>query len=73
MCKLNPIPGDGSPNDITSEEYLCAKLHLVDLAGSKRAKRIGSDGMDFKEGCFLWARFTWWQQHNCDDRYCHLF
>ncbi|KAK8676439.1 hypothetical protein V6N13_142013 [Hibiscus sabdariffa] len=43
MRKLNLIPGDGSSNDITSEEYLCAKLHLVDLARSERAKRIGSD------------------------------
>ncbi|KAK8988866.1 hypothetical protein V6N11_030240 [Hibiscus sabdariffa] len=53
MRKLNPISGDGSPNDITSEEYLCAKLHLVDLAGSERAKRTGSDGMRFKEGVHI--------------------
>ncbi|XWS21231.1 hypothetical protein CRYUN_Cryun30bG0037700 [Craigia yunnanensis] len=53
MCKLNPISGDGSPNDIMSEEYLCAKLHLVDLAGSERAKRTGSDGMRFKEGVHI--------------------
>ncbi|XP_039049950.1 kinesin-like protein KIN-4A isoform X1 [Hibiscus syriacus] len=53
MRKLNPISGDGSPNDIMSEEYLCAKLHLVDLAGSERAKRTGSDGMRFKEGVHI--------------------
>ncbi|KAE8657076.1 Kinesin-like protein FRA1 [Hibiscus syriacus] len=53
MRKLNPISGDGCPNDITSEEYLCAKLHLVDLAGSERAKRTGSDGMRFKEGVHI--------------------
>ncbi|KAE8674765.1 Kinesin-like protein FRA1 [Hibiscus syriacus] len=53
MSKLNPISGDGSPNDITSEEYLCAKLHLVDLAGSERAKRTGSDGLRFKEGVHI--------------------
>ncbi|XVE94947.1 hypothetical protein REPUB_Repub02eG0053800 [Reevesia pubescens] len=53
MHKLNPISGDGSPNDIMSEEYLCAKLHLVDLAGSERAKRTGSDGMRFKEGVHI--------------------
>ncbi|KAB2082684.1 hypothetical protein ES319_A05G213900v1 [Gossypium barbadense] len=53
MRKLNPVSGDGSPNDIMSEEYLCAKLHLVDLAGSERAKRTGSDGMRFKEGVHI--------------------
>nr|KJB58550.1 hypothetical protein B456_009G214600 [Gossypium raimondii] len=53
MHKLNPVSGDGSPNDIMSEEYLCAKLHLVDLAGSERAKRTGSDGMRFKEGVHI--------------------
>ncbi|XP_022772889.1 kinesin-like protein KIN-4A [Durio zibethinus] len=53
MRKLLPISGDGSPNDIMSEEYLCAKLHLVDLAGSERAKRTGSDGMRFKEGVHI--------------------
>ncbi|KAK8996875.1 hypothetical protein V6N11_020371 [Hibiscus sabdariffa] len=53
MHKGNPISGDGSPNDVMSEEYLCAKLHLVDLAGSERAKRTGSDGMRFKEGVHI--------------------
>ncbi|XWS25577.1 hypothetical protein CRYUN_Cryun27aG0080200 [Craigia yunnanensis] len=53
MLKLNPVSGDGNPNDIMSEEYLCAKLHLVDLAGSERAKRTGSDGMRFKEGVHI--------------------
>ncbi|KAE8653961.1 Kinesin-like protein FRA1 [Hibiscus syriacus] len=53
MHKANPISGDGIPNDIMSEEYLCAKLHLVDLAGSERAKRTGSDGMRFKEGVHI--------------------
>lgn len=36
-----------------TKEYLCAKLHLVDLAGSERAKRIGSDGLRFKEGVHI--------------------
>ncbi|KAI3499106.1 hypothetical protein L1887_34899 [Cichorium endivia] len=37
-------------NDSICDEYLCAMLHLVDLSGSERAKRTGSDGMRFKEG-----------------------
>ncbi|KAF7151448.1 hypothetical protein RHSIM_Rhsim02G0140700 [Rhododendron simsii] len=31
------------------DDILCAKLHLVDLAGSKRAKRTRADGMRFSE------------------------
>ncbi|KAF3456358.1 hypothetical protein FNV43_RR01008 [Rhamnella rubrinervis] len=31
------------------DDILCSKFHLVDLAGSKQAKRAGSDGMHFKE------------------------
>jgi hypothetical protein len=37
---------------VTNDDVLCAKLHLVDLAGSKRAKQTGVDGMRFKEGIF---------------------
>ena len=34
----------------SSEDYVCAKLHLVDLAGLERAKRTRVDGIRFKEG-----------------------
>ncbi|KAF3784720.1 Kinesin-like protein [Nymphaea thermarum] len=33
----------------TDEDYLCAKLHLVELSGSENAKRTGSDCLRFKE------------------------
>jgi hypothetical protein len=55
---------------VTNDGVLCAKLHLVDLAGSKRAKQTGVDGMRFKEGIFKaytletflgMGLFGWWQ------------
>ena len=51
MGKLHPIfPGDNCPNEEMGEAYLSAKLHLVDIAGSERAKITGSDGLRLKEG-----------------------
>lgn len=35
--------------DDGGEEFLCAKLHLVNLSGSERAKRTGADGLRLKE------------------------
>ncbi|KAL5069481.1 hypothetical protein RYX36_020368 [Vicia faba] len=35
------------------DDVLCAKLHLVNLAGSERAKRTGVDGMRLKEGIHI--------------------
>ncbi|KAI3789356.1 hypothetical protein L2E82_02149 [Cichorium intybus] len=43
----------GSTNDDTGDDILCAKLHLVDLAGSKRAKKTGADGMRLREGIHI--------------------
>ncbi|KAI3741834.1 hypothetical protein L1987_59512 [Smallanthus sonchifolius] len=40
-------------NESMSDEYLCAKLHLVDLDGPERVKRTDSDGMRFKEGVHI--------------------
>lgn len=58
MRKLDPIiTADGSPIEDMNEDFLCAKLHLVDLAGSERAKRTGSDGLRFKEGCLFSPKF----------------
>lgn len=52
MRKIHPVsPGNYTLNGDMGEEFLSAKLHLVDLAGSERAKRTGSDGLRFKEGC----------------------
>ena len=31
-------------------DIFCAKLHLVDLAGSKHSEGTDADGMCFKEG-----------------------
>ncbi|KAI3768324.1 hypothetical protein L2E82_18908 [Cichorium intybus] len=40
----------GDENPIAGEEYRCAKLHLVDLAGAERVKRAGSEGVRLREG-----------------------
>ncbi|XVF64893.1 hypothetical protein PTKIN_Ptkin09bG0203500 [Pterospermum kingtungense] len=40
-------------NDDIGDDILCAKLHLVDPAGSERAKRMGADGMCLKEGIHI--------------------
>lgn len=51
MRKINTdSPENGIYNGSLKEEYLCAKLHIVYLAGLERAKRTGSDGMKVKEG-----------------------
>lgn len=51
MRKINTdSPENGIYNGSLKEEYHCAKLHIVYLAGSERAKRTGSDGMKVKEG-----------------------
>ncbi|KAI3985697.1 hypothetical protein MKX01_030611 [Papaver californicum] len=39
--------------DDARDNILCTKLHLVDLAGSVRAKRTGTDGLRLKEGIHL--------------------
>jgi hypothetical protein len=51
----------GVTNDDIGDDILCAKLHLVDLAGSGRAKRTGADGMRFKEGTNVYhiGDFPW--------------
>jgi hypothetical protein len=50
MRKTDPImTSDGIPIEDMNEDYLRAKLHLVNLAESERAKRTGSDGLRFKE------------------------
>ena len=36
--------------DDSSEDYVCAKLHLVDFSGLEWAKRMGADGIGFKKG-----------------------
>ena len=33
-----------------NDDILCAKLHLVDFAGSERAKRTEADGLRLREG-----------------------
>nr|VDC71982.1 unnamed protein product [Brassica rapa] len=54
MRKINTdSPENGIYNGSLKEEYLCAKLHIVYLAGSERAKRTGSDGMKVKEGVYI--------------------
>jgi hypothetical protein len=54
MRKTDPImTSDGIPIEDMNEDYLRAKLHLVNLAESERAKRTGSDGLRFKEGTCL--------------------
>lgn len=51
MRKINTdSPENGIYNGSLKEEYHCAKLHIVYLAGSERTKRTGSDGMKVKEG-----------------------
>ena len=35
---------------VSNDDILCAKLHLVNLAGFERAKQMGAYGMRFKEG-----------------------
>eukprot|EP01018_Ginkgo_biloba_P036571 Gb_24604 [translate_table: standard] len=47
------LTGDTVSPDDGGKEFLCAKHHLVDLAGSERAKRIGADGLRFKEGIHI--------------------
>jgi len=44
--------GETGSVDDGGEEFLCAKLHLVDLVGSERAKKTGADGLGLrlKEG-----------------------
>ena len=44
------LTGDLGTTYDRCEDFVCAKLHLVDLAGSEWAKRIGADGLRFKEG-----------------------
>uniref|UniRef100_A0A0D3CHY7 Kinesin motor domain-containing protein n=1 Tax=Brassica oleracea var. oleracea TaxID=109376 RepID=A0A0D3CHY7_BRAOL len=54
MRKINTdSPENGIYNGSLKEEYHCAKLHIVYLAGSERAKRTGSDGMKVKEGVYI--------------------
>ncbi|KAF3611527.1 hypothetical protein DY000_02049643 [Brassica cretica] len=54
MRKINTdSPENGIYDGSLKEEYLCAKLHIVYLAGSERAKRTGSDGMKVKEGVYI--------------------
>ncbi|KOM40687.1 hypothetical protein LR48_Vigan04g088500 [Vigna angularis] len=58
MHKLHSVSTtDDSSDEDMGEEYLSAKLHLVDLARSERAKRTGSDGLHLKEApgnFFIW-------------------
>ncbi|KAH0853057.1 LOW QUALITY PROTEIN: hypothetical protein HID58_093525, partial [Brassica napus] len=54
MRKINTdSPENGIYNGSLKEEYLCAKLHIVYVAGSERANRTGSDGMKVKEGVYI--------------------
>ncbi|CAF1932032.1 unnamed protein product, partial [Brassica napus] len=54
MRKINTdSPENGIYNGSLKEEYHCAKLHIVYLAGSERTKRTGSDGMKVKEGVYI--------------------
>eukprot|EP00249_Psilotum_nudum_P001711 c14348_g1_i1 orf=1037-4090(-) len=39
--------------DDGDEDFMCAKLHLIDLAGSERVKRTGTYGLRFKEGVHI--------------------
>ncbi|KAH0854443.1 hypothetical protein HID58_069240, partial [Brassica napus] len=56
MRKINTdSPENGIYNGSLKEEYHCAKLHIVYLAGSERTKRTGSDGMKVKEACISTA------------------
>ncbi|WOG85960.1 hypothetical protein DCAR_0105153 [Daucus carota subsp. sativus] len=36
-----------------NDDILCAKLHLVDFAGSERAKRTEADGLRLREGIHI--------------------
>lgn len=51
MRKLNlGIFGESNLSESMNEEYFFVKLYLVDLVGFECVKRIGFDGMRFKEG-----------------------
>lgn len=40
---MSESTNDSCLNDTINDEYLCAKLHIVDLVGLERAKRTRSD------------------------------
>ena len=37
----------------STKDFVCAKLHVFDFAGLEQAKRMGADGIQFKEGIVL--------------------
>jgi len=39
-----------------------SKLHLIDLAGSERTKKTGSEGIVLKEACYINSSLTFLEQ-----------
>ena len=46
----------------SADKVVFSKLHLVDLSGSERVKKTGSEGVVLKESCFINKSLTFLEQ-----------